>query len=195
MLPGKVIDMLRVKEGNTLRYPFEIDALSIEIKGSTGEVISKSALKRLLGMASGTYNPQLHTLDVLAHYLNYENWDDLIVNAESHDNASEFADIKSDSLHEGDLVHLGYEPDSTLTLRCLGNCRFVIAECKGSKLNVGDELEVLRFSKSCPLMVSKVFRRGKDIGSYLAGRVSGITFLELEGKNRKKVAQLKGISK
>ena len=80
------------KFGKEIRYPSDCDSLSEDIFISTKQKISVSTLKRLLGFVSGVQEPRLYTLDVLAKYLGYNNWDFYLEEIKSISN-SEFFNI------------------------------------------------------------------------------------------------------
>jgi hypothetical protein len=48
-------------------------------------------------------------------------------------------------------------------------------ESENSKLQAGDEVEVLSFVLHHPLLVLQVWRNGQSLGQFTAGRISGLS--------------------
>ena len=60
-----------------------------------------------------------------------------------------------------------------------GNNRYQIIESLNSKLQVGDEVEILNFVLHHPLLVLNVWRSGQSLGQFSAGRVSGLSSVKV----------------
>lgn len=67
-----LIKAIKAQYGGDLRYGWEFQVLSLKIKEKTSKQISVSTLTRMI---KGTSSPRLETLDIIALYLGYENWD------------------------------------------------------------------------------------------------------------------------
>ncbi len=63
--------------GQEILYAKDCQILSVSILQKTNRQISSSTLKRLFGIIHSPYNLSKYTLDTLAIYLNYTNWDAL----------------------------------------------------------------------------------------------------------------------
>ena len=77
-LPFHIIEQLKRKSGNELRIPSDCELLSLDIQSKTGVRIGATTLKRLLGFAQDERSPHTTTLDVIAHYLGFAHWEELI---------------------------------------------------------------------------------------------------------------------
>lgn len=77
-LPEYIIEMLRKKSGNDLYLPSDCEFLSLDIESNLGIHIGATTLKRLLGFANDERTPHASTLEVLAKYLGYAHWRDVI---------------------------------------------------------------------------------------------------------------------
>ena len=170
--------LLKDKSGTDLRLPSDIEILALDIESQTGERISVNTLKRLLGHISDERQPRVSTLDIIARYLGYADWD--VLSALDARSNSGFNDIDgllhASSLTAGQCVEVTYLPDRRVVLRCIGNCRFTITESENSKLHVGDEVELTHFVQGYPLLASRVIRGGVPLGHFTAGKVRGISF-------------------
>ena len=177
MLSKITLKEIEFKFGQEIRYPTDCESLSGHISMITKEHVSTSTLKRLLGFVKGTKEPRLFTLDVLAKYLGYENWDLYIEKFSKTDN-SEFLNIEQVdvSTHDiNDSINFSYEPNREVTLRYLGEFMFEVVMSKNSKLLKQDTLKILHFVKHYPLLINSVVRGEMDMGQFKAGKVSGIT--------------------
>ena len=50
-----------------------------------------------------------------------------------------------------------------------------------SKLNGGDIITVYHFVLGYPLLINEVKRNNKDLGQYIAGKLSGLTYIRKVG--------------
>ncbi len=67
---------IRSKYGHKIKYAKDCQILSDSITKNTGRQISVSTLKRFFGIIECPFKPSKYTLDTLAIYLNFKNWDD-----------------------------------------------------------------------------------------------------------------------
>lgn len=75
ILPTKVITLIEDKIGKEIRYPIDCEHLAYDIEKETKLRISANTLKRLFGFLEDIKKPRLYTLDVVAKYLGFKNWD------------------------------------------------------------------------------------------------------------------------
>ncbi len=179
-IPFHIVQLLKRKSGNELRQPSDCEILSLDIEGKTGVRIGATTLKRLLGFAQDERTPHTSTLDALARYLGYAHWDEL---SKVEDNGNSDFDTPEDELRSADLKHgdnveITYLPDRRLVLQYLGNCRYRVTDGENSKLQKGDEVEILNFVLHHPLLVVNVWRSGECLGQFTAGRVSGLSSIK-----------------
>lgn len=67
---------IRKKYGHKINYAKDCQILADSIQENTNRQISVSTLKRFFGIISTAFNPSQYTLDTLAIYLNFRNWED-----------------------------------------------------------------------------------------------------------------------
>ena len=136
-------------------------------------------MKRMLGMIDDEREPRLSTLDIVAHYLGHQDWEELKRFDKGSNSACGEDDegvLQTSNLTEGGILAVSYPPDRVLKLRHLGGGRFVVERSEQSKLHVGDVLTVTHFVKGYPLLASDVTRDGKSLGAFTAGKERGIDF-------------------
>ena len=180
-LPFHVIQLLKQKCGNELRQPSDCEILSLDIEGRTGVHIGATTLKRLIGFAQDERMPHASTLDVIARYLGFAHWEELtkIEDRGNSDFNSSDDEVRSADLQAGMLVEITYLPDRVVTLKYLGNNRYRVEQSLNSKLQTGDEVEILNFVLHHPLLVVQVWRNGESLGQFTAGRVSGLSSIRI----------------
>jgi hypothetical protein len=176
-LPFHIIEQLKRKSGNELRIPSDCELLSLDIQSKTGVRIGATTLKRLLGFAQDERSPHTTTLDVIAHYLGFAHWEELIEiedNGNSDFNGSD-DEIRSADLQVGCKVEITYLPDRQVVFSYLGGNRYRVVQSLNSKLRNDDEVEILNFILHHPLLVMQVWRKGESLGQFTDGRVSGLS--------------------
>ena len=75
MLSPVIKEQIELKLGRNIRYHSDLECLCIEIESQTKQKVSLNTLKRLFGFISGVSEPRLYTLDTIALYLGFTNWD------------------------------------------------------------------------------------------------------------------------
>ena len=180
-LPFHIVQLLKEKSGSDLRQPSDCVFLSLDIESKTGVRVGATTLKRLVGFAQDERTPHASTLDAIARYLGYAHWEELL---KIEDNGNSDFDTSDEEVRSADLprdaiVEIAYLPDRKVSMKYLGNNHYQVEESLNSKLQVGDELEIQNFVLHHPLLVLNVWRSGKSMGQFTAGRVSGLSSVRI----------------
>ena len=180
-LPFHIIQLLKEKSGNDLRLPSDCEFLSLDIESKMGVRVGATTLKRLLGFALDEREPHDSTLDVIARYLGYANWDELstIEDKGNSDFSADDYEVRSTDLLPEAIVEITYLPDRKVVMQYLGNQHYRVTESQNSKLLIGDDLEIQTFVLHHPLLVLNVVRDGKSLGQFTAGRISGLSSIKV----------------
>ena len=180
-IPFNIIELLKRKSGNGLRLPSDCEYLSLDIESKTGVRIGATTLKRLLGFAKDERSPHASTLDAIARYLGYAHWNELskIEDQGNSDFSSSDDELRSSDLQIGQEVEITYLPDRHVVLTYHGCNRYTVRVSENSKLQVGDEVEILNFVLHHPLLVMQVWRNNEPLGQFTAGRVSGLSSIKI----------------
>lgn len=183
ILSFQIQELLKKKCGYELLQPSAIERLTLDIEKMTNEHIGVNTMKRLLGLISDERTPRTTTLDVIARYLGYDNWEVLKeLDAKSNSAFGETDHcLVIDNLPKGQLLHITYQPDRQLTLKKMDGQKLLVTESTNSKLHVGDIITVSHIVESYPLLVADVERDGKHLGAFTAGKARGICFHRSEG--------------
>lgn len=180
-LPFHIVQLLKSKSGSELHLPSDCEFLSLDIESKTGVRIGATTLKRLLGFAQDERTPHSSTLDAIARYLGYAHWDEL---SKIEANGNSDFDSSDDEVRSADLpvdacVEITYLPDRRVRMQYLGKQHYRIVESDNSKLQIADEVEIQNFVLHHPLLVLNVWRSGKSLGQFTAGRVSGLSSIKV----------------
>lgn len=181
-LPESLKEEIERSAGFQIRYPSDCERLSICIRDKINETIGVTTLKRLFGFVSDVKDPRISTLDILARFCEFEDFNQMkagVAGLGDSDFEQE-PDIIVSRLDPGAVVSFEYLPDRKVKLLYLGNSRFRVEECKNGSLQINDILHISSFSINSPLTVTMVEREGRNLGPYTAGKVSGISNLHLE---------------
>jgi len=85
---------IEARLGKPILYSKDCEVLAKSIEKVCGERIGITTIKRLFGFASGTTQPRLYTLNLLAQYIGYKNWETLVSEIEDSKNLSVVLDYK-----------------------------------------------------------------------------------------------------
>lgn len=169
--------LLENKCGHPLRTPADVERLMLDIEGAVGERVGISTLKRLFGIFADERTPRVSTLDIIARYLEYENWDTLAaLDLKSNSAFEAEGELHTNELPTGQQVEVLYEPNRRLVLAHREDDRFVVMEAESSKIQKGDVLRFTHLAAGYPLFVSQVTRGEANLGSFTAGIKQGIRY-------------------
>jgi len=180
---SRTLYLLRNKSKLSFSQSKDYALLAELILSETGEHISDNTLRRLMGVKSDAGTPRPSTLDVVAHYLGYENWDLYLRFGMNELSDSRFIEqrnmVASSQLKVGQHVELVYHPNRNLLLEYKGDDLYVVKSVSGGSLHENDQLKIFNFVEGMTLFVSDVIRDGKSLGQYIAGEVSGLLSVNL----------------
>lgn len=181
MLSPVIKALLEKQLGKEIRYSSDFEHLSFDIEKQTNQRVGVNTLKRLFGQIEGIKEPRLYTLDTVARYLNFKNWDEMLDSLDDRGNSDfdTIEEIDINKLTKGDKIKFYYSPDREVLIEYTEKNQFKVIESLNSKLKVDDIIEVNHFALKYPLMVNEVVRNNISLGKFTAGKVSGITKLIL----------------
>lgn len=168
--------------GRELKASSDFAELSDAIYERTHERMSSTTLKRLWGYIDEPVKPRLFTLNVLARFLGFSDYDALMTSADGIQSAPILAPHLTDrDLKMGDRLRLTWRPDRVCVVEYLGYGRFCVREAVNTKLSVGDTFRCHLFIAHEPLFLDQLVHEGGEPVSYVAGRQDGIVY-EVMGK-------------
>lgn len=184
MINDKIRQMILERFNAPIQYPQQCEALAMAIQEATGQTLGTTTLKRMLGFVKGTANPRPSSLDIIAQYLGYPDYNLMAKDLGEDSEISDFRAVESiDSadLLPGEQIQLTYHPNRLLTLSHIAENRYLVNESRGSKLLKGDILTIAGFYVGFELLISDVERDRKHLGSYQAAKQGGLTSVEIIG--------------
>lgn len=173
----------RIEErfGSEVTYTFQCIPLKRSIQEVTGETLSLSTLKRLMGLVASSHLPRRSTLDIIARYVGYPDFAAFESIAGDGTLTSEFTEVESmeaDDMAPGAELILRYNPDRKLNLRYQGDGWFLVLNSRNSKLKDGDLLKIKQVVRGFELYVADVVRDGKSLGAYIGAKQGGLIDLK-----------------
>lgn len=179
-LSPNIIQLLSKQCSHPISIPADCEYLALDIQSKTGVRLGATTLKRLMGFADDERHPHKSTLNVIARYLGYHDWQQLSLEDAKGNSGfdTDNEEIRSADLQTSDRIEIHYLPDREVTFKYIGDCHYQVIASKNSKLKVGDLATVQNFILNHPLFVSAVIRNGKNLGPFTAGRVSGLSYLQ-----------------
>lgn len=179
VLPPRIVKMLAEQCRQPLSLPAHCSTLALDIESKTGEHVGLNTIKRLLGFISDERQPRATTLNILAQYLGYTDWDALCI-ADSRMSNSDFNDTRNEmhtsQLTKGDRIEITYLPNRRVVMTFKGSNAFEITLSENSKLCQGDIIHLDHIVKGYPMLVSEVVRNGVSLGAFTAGKAQGVNF-------------------
>lgn len=169
------------KLGSEIRYPSDFQHLVNDIKQTTKQSISVNTAKRLFGVIKSTKEVRLTTLDIIAQYIGFRNWDIYIVSllkesAEKSENTMLLSDLTI-----GTKVIFQYHYKQIVAMQYIKENTFQVVESNSNKLHVKDIVNIAMFNLHYPLCLYQVSRDDINIGEYIIAQVSGLQHVEIIG--------------
>lgn len=181
MLSPIIKHMLEERIGYEIHYPSDCERLMYEIAQSTHQHIGVTTLKRLFGFIGGTSTPRMSTLDILAGFLGYRNYNDLIRSLDP-DN-----ELEQKPILQLDAKDIG--PDKRIRLFFNGHylcveheeeMRFRVLQSTDAALRKGDCVQICSFRVGYPVYVRRLLRDGLPLKACVLAKVSGIERIETD---------------
>lgn len=175
--------LLKERANLPLNKSVDFEILAQAIKDKTGEGLGTNTLKRLCGYKTRQVEPRHSTMDVIARYLGFSDYDSLIMEIGEEADISMFSPmeiIEAANLNIGRHIKVTYEPNREVELEYVGDNRFIVINVKGSRnIHVGDIMTISRLAKGHRFVASHVWRDGVDLGVYEGAKQQGISELTI----------------
>jgi hypothetical protein len=179
MLSKLIKQKIRERYGHDVRYPRDCEPLANHITEVCQAKISASTLRRLMGFVNGMNEPCLYTLDVIAEYLGYKGWDELLASFEPAGGEPEpvIDMLKPEQVKNGQTIQLTYGPGKVVEVRKVGGSLQVVSSNE-KRLQLNDEVRFRLLELHYPLNFTHHFRGGNSFGKLQLATVSGITSIK-----------------
>ena len=126
-----------------MKSPSDFEWLS-ERLGEMGESMSTTTIKRCWGYVDADVTPRLRTLDILARYLGYRDYEHFAVAHDTLEDGTPSAPVHGFTLRPSvdldinDRVMLTWQPGRVCVIRYLGNEQFVVERSERTRLQPGN---------------------------------------------------------
>jgi len=165
--------------GRQLKEARDFEQLSHLLLSHTRERLSPTTLKRFWGyLKNEKVQTRSHTLDVLAQFVGYKNYEDFCGKTERLDEVQSGikteARITSEELRRGQRLTITWRPNRRIMIRHQGEGRFEIVEAENTKLSVGDSFRCHLMMQHEPLYLDEVMHQGQPAMVYVAGQKDGV---------------------
>ena len=182
---NEILRRLKAESGLEMGRSADFEVLSQSIADRTGERLSVNTLKRLFGFNIPRTVPRGSTMDIVAVYLGYADYDSLVKDLGEESDISLFTPVdclEVAELEKGTQVRVAYEPNRVLILSYLGDFRFLVSEVEGSRnLRKDDVLTITQLAVGHRLVVTQVVRDGINLGAYESAKFRGLKSVEVVG--------------
>lgn len=169
----------------------DYEIIKADIQDTLGESLGVNTLKRMFGQVNDGVKPTKTSLNIIARYLNYSDWDtyeDAILNggdclfSPNNDNSDSHSYICSDYLKVGTVIDIKYEPEQHTTFFYEGKNQFKTIFTTSKQLKENDILDIREFHVGSMLVAHNIIRDSKPLnqGIKLARLSGGISYLRIK---------------
>ena len=165
--------------GQSLHTPTDFQWLIQQIWKKQHAILSLSTIKRLWGYIESNGTPRLSTLNTLAQFLDFTDWNAYLVSLEQRGGIESDMftgeGIQTADLQTGDRITVAWQPNRQCTFRYLGNNHFIVENSKNAKLQQGTTFSAARFMIGRPMYLDNILLTDGTHTSYVAGKHNGLT--------------------
>lgn len=170
---------LEQRVGQQLQSPADFQLLIQQIWEKQHAVLSLSTIKRLWGYVESNGEPRLSTLNTLAKFLDFADWNAYLVALEQRGGTESAMftgeGIQTADLQAGDRIAVAWQPNRQCTFRYIGDNQFVVEDSKNAKLQQGTTFSAARFMIGQPMYLDNILLADGTRTSYVAGKRNGLT--------------------
>lgn len=151
-----------------------------------GETLGATTLKRIWGYVDGYASTRVDTLNILARFVGYPDWETFVSDYCEQDSVQSSHRVVSNSLWCGDLkvddvVEVTWNPNRMCRFCYLGEGRFAVTESHNAKLKAGDTFHCERFTLMEPLYIDHLIQKNGTADLFVVGNKGGLTTLSVQG--------------
>ena len=168
--------------GKPVLTPLQFEALAEDIFRRTGKLLSPTTLKRLWGYLKEPMKPRRSTLDVLAGYCGWHDFEDFTKGyAQEIESGNVGTNVISadKDICKGDRVRLMWPPSRVCEIEYIGERKWRVGSSEGTRLSPGDTFSCAMIVSGEPLYLDNLVHSDDRPGVYVCGRRSGVTFSDI----------------
>ena len=162
--------------------PKDFDALREMIFSRLHILVSATTLKRIWGYIDDNVSTRRGTLDILARYLGYADFEAFENGATADGGELSSNPIMSrridvdEQLQPGDLLRLTWQPGRVCDVEYRGERLFCVVASQNTRLCAGNTFKCSLMIEDEPLYIDNLIVDGKAPVAYVCGKRSGIRF-------------------
>lgn len=163
--------------GRTMRRHGDFVWLSERIFARLRLYVSHTTLKRLWGYLDEGVQPRESTLDALARFLGYADYQAYSLGGGKESESDPVMSrslVPADDLAVGDTVVLSWLPDRECAAVYLGGGRFRVERSTGTRLTAGTTFDCSLVVEGEPLYLNNVDVGGRSLTAYVCGKKNGV---------------------
>ena len=168
--------------GQALLSPTDFQRLIQQIWNQQRAILSLSTIKRLWGYVESNGTPRLSTLNTLAQFLGFADWNAYLVALEQRGGIESALctgeGIQTADLQAEDRIVVAWQPNRQCTFRYLGDNQFVVENSTNAKLQQGITFSAARFMIGQPMYLDNILLADSTCTSYVAGKRNGLTLVK-----------------
>lgn len=164
-----------------IQTPKDFELLGKKIYARLHILVSRTTLMRVWGYLDEGVTPRNSTLDILAQFLGYIDWETYQQNAllPKDQQSSPVLNRRisvSTSLVPGDCLRLTWQPDRVCDIEYLGGLTFKVIDSKNTRLLTGNTFQCSMIIEGEPLYLDNLKQGDDRTIAYVCGKKSGVRF-------------------
>jgi hypothetical protein len=180
MISKVVKALIEKKFGHRVKYSRDCEALAADVSEKCNCKISATTIRRIFGIVKTKQTPRDYTLDLLAQYAGYSDYDKLIssLNKSEYTEDNSILEVISEKIKKGVKFEITYSPNSVVSILYLGNKQYKVLNSNSNSLKQDDVINLNYFALHHPLFILNIKRNGELIGKFTDAKISGITSIK-----------------
>jgi hypothetical protein len=180
MISKIVKGLIEDKFGHPIKYSRDCEALAADVSEKCKCKISATTIRRVFGVVKTKQTPREYTLDLLAQYAGYSDYEKLItsLNRVEYTEDNSITEVISEKIKKSVKFEITYSPDCIVSILYLGGKHYKVLKSNSSLLLEGDIIQLNYFTLHFPLFILTIERKGVLIGKLTTAKISGITSIK-----------------
>ena len=172
--------------GKELKTPKDFEMLRECIYDRLRILISATTLKRVWGYLDDGVQSRQGTMDILARFIGYQNYEDYEANAATYKNEAQSSPVMSrklnveEELESGDRVRITWHPDRICDVTYHGGLNFSVDDSRNTRIKEGNTFRCSLFIEGEPLYIDNLIQENRPPVAYVCGKKSGIRFERID---------------
>jgi len=163
-----------------MQSPKDFESLRERIYTRIHVLVSTTTLKRVWGYLHTDNEPSRTTLDTLAQFVGYPDFDSFCSQPSADAVSSTLVmsrhiNVGTDMI-ENEALTLSWAPNRICEVRYLGQLRFVVTRSENTRLKEGDTFQCGLIIEGEPLYLSHLLQDNDQPSNYVCGRLGGVRF-------------------